>query len=56
LAYGLQIVDALVDAHLKDFDVSPDLSLHWQPALLPVPGKALALPTAPGVMFALRVK
>ncbi|WP_051718779.1 DUF5683 domain-containing protein [Hymenobacter sp. IS2118] len=56
IAYGLQIVDALVDAHLKDFDVSEDLSLHWQPALLPVPGRALALPTAPGVTFALRVK
>jgi hypothetical protein len=56
LAYSLQIVDALVDAHLKSFDVSEDLSLHWQPALLPVPGRALALPTAPGVMFALRVK
>ncbi|SFQ72504.1 DUF5683 domain-containing protein [Hymenobacter arizonensis] len=56
LAYGLQIVDALVDAHLKDFDVSPDLSLHWEPTLLPVPGRALALPTAPGVAFALRVK
>ncbi|MBF9142244.1 DUF5683 domain-containing protein [Hymenobacter properus] len=56
LAYGLQIVDALVDAHLKDFDVSDDLSLHWQPTLLPVPGQALALPTAPGVSLALRVK
>ncbi|MCC3152726.1 DUF5683 domain-containing protein [Hymenobacter sp. BT770] len=56
LAYSLQIVDALVDAHLKSFDVSEDLSLHWQPALLPVPGRALALPTAPGVLFALRVK
>ena len=56
LAYGLQIVDALVDAHLKDFDVSDDLSLHWQPTLLAVPGQAMALPTAPGVLFALRVK
>lgn len=56
LAYSLQIVDALVDAHLKDFDVSDDLSLHWQPALLAVPGQALALPRAPGVLFALRVK
>ena len=56
LAYGLQIVDALVDAHLKDFDVSDDLTLHWQPTLLPVPGRALALPTAPGVAFALRVR
>ena len=56
LAYGLQVVDALVDAHLKDFDVSDDLSLHWEPVLLPVPGQARALPTAPGVMFALRVR
>jgi hypothetical protein len=56
IAYSLQIVDALVDAHLKDFDVSEDLSLHWEPTLLAVPGQALALPTAPGVMFALRVK
>ncbi|WP_052732705.1 DUF5683 domain-containing protein [Hymenobacter terrenus] len=56
LAYSLQIVDALVDAHLKDFDVSDDLSLHWQPTMLAVPGQPLALPMAPGVMFALRVK
>ncbi|WP_426059488.1 DUF5683 domain-containing protein [Hymenobacter sp. B1770] len=56
IAYSLQIVDALVDAHLKDFDVSSDLSLHWQPTLLLVPGQPLALPTAPGVAFALRVK
>ncbi|MFD2721726.1 DUF5683 domain-containing protein [Hymenobacter monticola] len=56
LAYGLQIVDALVDAHLKDFDVSDDLSLHWEPTLLPIPGRALALPTAPGISLALRVK
>ena len=56
LAYGLQIVDALVDAHLQDFDVSDDLSLHWEPRLMAVPGQATFLPTAPGVMFALRVK
>ena len=56
IAYGLQVVDALVDAHLKDFDVSDDLSLHWEPTLMAVPGQPLALPTAPGVMFALKVK
>ena len=56
LAYGLQIVDALVDAHLKNFDVSDDLTLHWEPALLAVPGQAMALPTVPGVAFALRLK
>lgn len=26
--WGLNVVDAAVDAHLKPFDVSPDLSLH----------------------------
>ena len=56
IAYGLQIVDALVDAHLQDFDVSNDLSLHWQPQLLPTPGQPWALPTNPGVLFALRVR
>ena len=56
LAYSLQIVDALVDAHLQNFDVSDDLTLHWEPALLAVPGQATALPTVPGLMFALRVK
>ncbi|GAB3724284.1 hypothetical protein GCM10027594_05470 [Hymenobacter agri] len=56
IAYSLQIVDALVDAHLQDFDVSNDLSLHWQPQLLPTPGQPGALPTNPGVLFALRVK
>ncbi|GAA4369869.1 hypothetical protein GCM10023185_43890 [Hymenobacter saemangeumensis] len=56
LAYGLQIVDALVDAHLRDFDVSDDLALHWEPTLMAVPGRASALPTAPGVMFALKLK
>jgi hypothetical protein len=31
LVYILNIVDALVDAHLYSFDVSDDLSLNWQP-------------------------
>ncbi|WP_133257111.1 DUF5683 domain-containing protein [Hymenobacter edaphi] len=38
LAYGAQILDALVDAHLYDFDVSDNLSLNVQPYALPVPG------------------
>jgi hypothetical protein len=33
LFWGLNVVDALVDAHLKDFDVSPDLSLKLKPTL-----------------------
>jgi hypothetical protein len=35
LFWGLNVVDATVDAHLKDFDVSEDLTLRIQPALLP---------------------
>ena len=31
--YGLNIIDASVDAHLFDFDISEDLSLNWQPAV-----------------------
>ena len=31
LLWGLNVVDATVDAHLKNFDVSPDLSLQIRP-------------------------
>lgn len=31
LLWGLNVVDAAVDAHLKSFDVSPDLSLRMKP-------------------------
>jgi hypothetical protein len=31
LLWGLNVVDATVDAHLMSFDVSPDLSLHIKP-------------------------
>ncbi len=31
LLWGLNVVDATVDAHLKSFDVSPDLSLQFRP-------------------------
>jgi len=30
LLWGLNVVDAAVDAHLKNFDVSPDLSLQFK--------------------------
>lgn len=33
VVYGLQILDANVDAHLYNFDVSDDLSMNWEPAL-----------------------
>lgn len=31
--YGLNIIDASVDAHLFDFDISEDLTFNWQPAM-----------------------
>ncbi|QIA09766.1 DUF5683 domain-containing protein [Draconibacterium halophilum] len=31
--YGLNIIDASVDAHLYDFDISEDLTLNWQPTI-----------------------
>jgi hypothetical protein len=31
ILWGLNVVDATVDAHLKAFDVSPDLSLRFKP-------------------------
>ena len=35
LIYALNIVDAVVDAHLFHFDVSDDLSMRWMPSILP---------------------
>lgn len=34
LAWGLNVVDATVDAHLKGFDISEDLSLKFKPTIL----------------------
>ncbi len=38
LLWGLNVVDAAVDAHLKGFDVSPDLSLKFKPGYSPQAG------------------
>ncbi|TGD78841.1 DUF5683 domain-containing protein [Hymenobacter wooponensis] len=35
LVYGVTILDALVAAHLRDFDISEDLSMRFDPAILP---------------------
>lgn len=32
--YGLNIIDASVDAHLFDFDISDDLTMKWSPSLV----------------------
>lgn len=32
--YLLSVIDAYVDAHLSEFDISPDLSLQLQPAVI----------------------
>jgi hypothetical protein len=37
LFYALNIVDATVDAHLKDFNVSSDLSFRIKPMIIPGP-------------------
>lgn len=42
--WGLNVVDAAVDAHLKAFDVSPDLSLQFKPGYSDMAGtKGLSL-------------
>ena len=33
--YALALVDAYVDASLSHFDISPDLSIDWSPAVIP---------------------
>lgn len=33
--YAISIIDAYVDAQLFDFDISPDLSMHWSPEVTP---------------------
>lgn len=52
VAYAIGVVDALVDAHLRDFDVSDDLSLRLEPTMLSMP---TAQPTA-GVALSLYLK
>ena len=38
--WGLNVVDAVVDAHLKAFDISPDLSLKIKPSYNPIANTA----------------
>ncbi len=32
--YGINIIDASVDAHLFNFDISDDISMKWEPAMM----------------------
>jgi len=40
--YVLNIVDANVDAHLFDFDISDDLSMRFEPTIIPMASKGYA--------------
>lgn len=51
VAWALQIVDAVVDAHLKSFDISDDLSLRVKPTL-----SAFGNGISPGVGVQLRFR
>ncbi|NJN78172.1 MAG: hypothetical protein HC803_07450 [Saprospiraceae bacterium] len=33
VVHGLQVLEAYTSAHLKNFDIDDDLSLHWQPTV-----------------------
>ncbi|GAO43313.1 DUF5683 domain-containing protein [Flavihumibacter petaseus] len=46
LFWGLNVVDATVDAHLKDFDVSPNISMRIKPTFPGVSSTGSAMATA----------
>ena len=48
LFWGLNIVDATVDAHLREFDISDDLGLQIKPTWIPISN-------TPGITFVLRI-
>ena len=35
VGYTLQILEAMTGAHLKNFDISRDISMNWHPAMFP---------------------
>lgn len=51
--YALNIIDASVDAHLKDFDVSDDLTLKVRPTIHQVGANQMP---APAIALTLRLK
>ncbi len=59
IAYGLQIADATVFAHLKHFDVSNDLSMQVSPTFNPVtrsPGLGLVMSIKPPNKKAINIR
>lgn len=54
LAYGLNILEAHVDAHLQAFDVSDDLSLHVSPGFIPVAAETRQYAPALTLQFTLK--
>lgn len=52
--YLLNILDANVQAHLMDFDVSPDLSLKIKPQIAPVPSLTGPATHGPGLTLTFR--
>lgn len=43
VGYALQVIDAIVFAHLQNFDVSRDLSVRFQPVAMPNGGAGFGL-------------
>ena len=43
-AYGLQVAEAYVHAHMKEFDISDELAIKVQPNLIQVPEQAAVTP------------
>lgn len=54
--YSLNIVDAIVDAHLYDFNVSDDLSMQISPAFMPRVAYGTAFSGTAGLQIQLRFK
>ena len=55
-AYGLQVAEAYVHAHMKQFDISDDLSLRVQPDLLQVPQLAGYTPALTLTLYTINPK
>lgn len=43
VGYTLQVIDAVVFAHLKGFDISEDISIRYRPVLMPNGGLGMGL-------------